>query len=509
VDAGTIWLLDEHGDFVFGTQPSANWTADTGLALAWQQVPGAVKYHVLARNTVTPPASWKELLALAAPDPKLTPTVVQSGLNPWKAGLGTGGYPWSFGNHIEFAITSEDANGNVMNSGLTASLDTADEFPGVLTSVAVDDPGLPAPFVPQVERGVTFEKAFRITFSEPMRTDAAPTITPSSANVRLRQVNAFAWGTNPGLPSFTPASAARNAFLAVELSVKGACTELLVDRSQQDVLVEVRDVSLFAAGPAAQVLFLDADSGAFLGEATGVSTVATSLSRLALATPLSFDLPAGALVCALSGGGVAVPRLVSVSGERVEVTDASPFFVGEVISVYEPQLAGAQIDDVRTVTGVDTETNVVVLSSPPSAGHSPASFVVPLNGLGGEVALRPSVPLTLLRDALGGTDVELFLSAPAGVMVGDTVLVDGDGSLRTTFDQAQATVKKVKFAPAGAPSYSIVVDLPSSLLLLHGRAMVIGLGDGFQVGGTRDTGAAGPTPLDPHADQFSPDGLLY
>jgi hypothetical protein len=510
VDAGTIWLLDANGDFVFGPQPEANWNSDSGLALAWRQVAGAAKYHVMARNTVASPQDWKELLAVPAPDPELEPIVVTSGLNPWTANLGTGGFPWSFGNHVELAITSEDASGSIQEGGLTLSLETADEFPGVLTSVAVGAQGLPPPFDAGVDRGVTFLQSFRLSFSEPMRTDTPPTLTPLSDNVVRQRVIAMAWGADPLTPAFTPASAASHAFLQVELTVRGACTELVVERSQGDVLLEVKDVSLFRAAPGARVLVLDPDSGALVGEAEGVSTVAPSVSRIALATPMSFDAPAGSLVCASSEGTETVPTWEAASDTSVLVSDATPFFVGEAVAVYEPEVDGTGgVLDVRTVTGVDTVERVVTLSAAPSAGHTTASVVLPLNGLGGEVALRPSAELSLLRDALGGDDVELFLAAPGNVMVGDTILVDGDGSLRTTPDQAQARVKQVRFAPSGGGPPSIVVDLPAGLLLLHGRARVIALGDGFLVGGTRDTSAAAPTPLDPHADQFSPDGLLY
>jgi hypothetical protein len=511
VDAGTIWLLDEHGDFVFGALPEDNWTQATGLALAWKQVPNAAKYHVMVRNTLTSPTSWKELLPpVAAPDPLLEPTVVARRLDPWTAGFGTGGYPWSFGNQLEIAVTCDDANGAPIAGCLTGSLFTADEFAGVLTSVAVDVTGLPAPFAAKVERGVTFEKAIRVSFSEPMRTDSTPTLTPMSENVVAHRVNAVAWGTDELHPTFSPAAAASHAFLDVELEVRGACTELLVARSAGDVLLELRDVSLFRAASDARLLFLDPDTGAFVGEAESVTTVAPSVSRIALGNSLTFDAPAGSLVCALSGGAVSVPAWDGASATSVLVSDAAPFFAGEAVAVYEPQVGGTgEILDVRTVTGVDTVANVLVLSAAPSPGHTTASFVVPLNGLGGEVALRPSVPLSLVRDALGGKGVELFVAGPASVMVGDTVLVDADGALGTTFDQAQARVQQVKFAPASGSTCSIVVDLPSTLLLLHGRAKVIGLGDSFQVGGTRDTGAAAPEDLDRHADQFSPDGLLY
>jgi hypothetical protein len=520
VDAGTIWLLDEHGDLVFGAKPADNWTQARGLSLAWRQIPGAAKYHVWVRNTVTSPTDWKELLPpIAAPDPQLSPTVVARGIDPWTAGLGSGGFPWSFGNHLQFSVLSDDANGNPIDGGATASLETADEFPGVLTSVAVDDPALPAPFDAQLERGVTFTKAVRVSFSEPMRTDSWPTLTAMSGNVLRQRVIAAAWGSDEQHPSSTPSSAASHAFLAMEFTVRGPCTELLVARSTGDQLLELRDVSLFLARADARLLFLDPDAGAFVGEAENITTVAQSVSRIALQDGLGFDAPAGSLVCALSGGAVSVPTWEAASASSVQVSDATPFYVGEQVAIYEPQVGGSgEILDLLTVTGVDTRpgVNVLLLSAPPSGGHTSASRIVPLsglalplNGVGGEVALRPSEELSLQRDVLGGKNVEVFLSAPAAVMVGDTVLVDADGVLRTTFDQAQARVTQVRFAPSGAGPYSIVVDLPPWLLLLHGRARVIALGDAFLVGGTRDTSAAELTPLDVHADQFSPDGLLY
>jgi hypothetical protein len=95
-------------------------------------------------------------------------------------------------------------------------------------------------------------------------------------------------------------------------------------------------------------------------------------------------------------------------------------------------------------------------------------------------------------------------------MVGDTVILDEDGDLLTTFDQFQGKVIGLGFGPLG--SATVTVKVPpgaSSLLLIHGRSKAIGAGDSFQVGGTRDTSAAAPTPLDSHADQCSPDGFLY
>src|SRR5207237_4458242 len=54
VDANVIWLLDANGDFVFDTNPAANWNAAGPLPqIAWQHVPGAARYHVWARNTTS------------------------------------------------------------------------------------------------------------------------------------------------------------------------------------------------------------------------------------------------------------------------------------------------------------------------------------------------------------------------------------------------------------------------------------------------------------------------
>jgi hypothetical protein len=509
-DAGTIWLLDANGDFVYGADPGANWNAQTGLALEWKQVPGAAKYHVLARNTLDAPTAWKELLVVAAPDPVLHPTVIATGVNPWTAGLGTGGNPWSFGNHVQLAVSAEDSSGVITPDGLTDPLDVADAFPGVVTGVEIDRPGLPVPFDPRVERGSTFAKTIRLTFSEPMSTDAAPALTSRSVNLAIRRVRASAWGDDPGTPSASPPSAAAHAFLSVELAVKGACAEVLVPRAQGDVVLVVSEVSHFSPGPGGQVLFLDGASGALLGEATGIASADATSGQVALGAPLATDLPVGSLACSLSGPVFAVPRLVLEAGTRLAVGDATPFFVGEQVAVYEPPAGGAgSIYDLRRVSGVDTVDGTLVLSAPLSAGHGSHSLVLPLNGVGGEVALRPSAGLVLQRDASGGPDTELFLAGPTSTMVGDTVLVDADGLLQTTADQEQATVKQVRFAPDGTASYSILVDLPPSLMLLHGRALVIGLGDSFAVAGTRDTSAAAATPLDPHGDQFSADGLRF
>jgi hypothetical protein len=512
VDAGTIWLLDANGDLVFGSDPHANWDASTGLTLSWKQVYGATKYHVLARNTVTSPTTWQELQVVAAPDPLLNPIVVASGIKePWAKGLGTGGNPWSFGNHIEFAVSSENTDHVLSDTSLPALLDTSDQFPGFLAGIEVDHPGLPVPFDSHVELGSSFTKTIRLSFSEPMSTAAAPTLTSQSANLTIRSVEAFSWGTDEVTPGASAASAATHAFLGLAMRVKGACTELLVSRWAGDVFLDVHDASFFTVGGGSRLLFLDASTGGSLAEAVGLSSLDGSQNRLTLAAGLPADLAPGTLACATSGAGATIANLASAAGLTAQVDDATPFRVGERIAVHTPGTAGAgPIDDVRTVAGLDSTARLLVLSAPLSDGQGAGAVVLPLPALASEVALRASAPLHLARDAIGGPDVELFVTQPTDLMVGDTVLVDGDGRLDTTPDQAQARVKEVRFAPRpGAPVASIVVDLPTGLTLLHGRAVVIGLGDAFQVGGTHDTSSTVVAPLDPHRDQFSPDGLLY
>lgn len=510
VDAGTVWLVDANGDLAAGAAPSANWHSGTGLTLSWPQRAGARKYKVMGRNTVTQSTAWTELLAVDAPDPLLVPTVVATGVNPWQLGLGTGGNPWSFGNHVELAVVSEGADGVIASGDLSDILDTSDEFPGLLTEVSLDPASLAdPPFEPGEERGATFAKTVHLGFSEPMRTDAPPTLTSLSANLAIRTVIAHAWGPDDTKPGATPSSAAPHAFLKLLLTVKGACTELLVPRSSGDLVLLVRDASFFAAGAGSRILFLDGATGALLGEATGVASTDVSLGAVELGTELAAVVPAGSLACAIAGGTTPVPRLVSEAGSRLAVTDASPFFVGEQVAVHAPAGAAPAVLDLRTVTGVDSGTGEVVLSDVLSAGHGAESVVVPLNGLGGEVALRQGAALDLVRDTVGKPDAELFVAAPGSVMVGDTLLVDADGRLDTTADQAQATVKQVRFAPTAPAPCSLVLDLPASLWLFHGRAVVLALGDSFQVGGTRDTSADAATPLDVHADQFSPDGRRY
>jgi hypothetical protein len=517
VDQSTIWLLDGNGDFVFDTVPGANYNNATGMLLSWNHTPGAVRYHVMARNTTsaggnaTAALDWRELGFVGAPDPTVNTQVVAS-VNPWTGGssgvpLGSGGAPWAFNNHVQFTVVSEDAIGFRSPIDPGKVLDTSDTFGGLITGIEVD-PALGFPFNNSSERGATFNKAIRVSFSEPMTTTSVPTLTSGSANLTIKKVLATAWGTGAQSPSATPLNTSQHAFFDAQLQIKGACTELMVDRSVGDTLLPVRDASLFAVAAGGRVLFLSIGGG-FLGESVGITAVDAATNRVTLTTALVPNVSAGSLVCSLQAPGT-VTAFVSTNATSVTVADPSAFYVGETVMVYEPQVNGAgQIVDTRTVTGVDTVAKVLLLNAALTAGHTSATVVVPLNVLGAEFSLRSSVALALQKDALGGTAAELFFTGPANVLVGDLLQVDADGDLKTTTDQAVVTVKQVKFAPTGAPAtYSLIVDLPATMSLLHGKSTFRAMGDSFQVGGTKDT-SGGTKALDPHRDQFSTDAVLF
>lgn len=515
VDSSTVWLLDSNRDFVFDTISGSNFSASTGLQLGWTHVPGAVRYRVMARNTtsagggLTATLDWRELSAIGAPDPTLN-TRVLANVNPWTGGssgtpLGYGGAPWGFSNHVQFAVLSEDALG--FRSAIDGSklLDTRDTFGGLLTGAEVD-PALGGIFGINSERGSSFQKTVRVSFSEAMNASTTPTLAPTNSNLTIKKVLNTTWGTNAFNPSNGPLNASSHFFANLQLGVRGACTELMVDRFNGDVTLPVRDASFFTASGGGRTLFLSSN-GAFFGESIGISAIDAATNRLTLTTGLVPSIPAGSLVCSLQAPST-FANFVSTNTTTMVVSEAALFYVGETIMVYEPQVLGAgQIADTRTVVGVDTVTNTVLLNAALSAGHTTNSFVLPMNILGGEVALRSTVAVNLAKDAVGATSGDLFLTGPANVVVGDLLQVDADGDLKTTTDQVLVPVKQVKFAPTTLPvTYSVIVDLPA-LTLLHGKTTLRFMGDSFQVNGTKDT--SGNTSLDTHRDQFAVDGLIF
>lgn len=520
VDANTIWLLDANGDFVFDTLATANWSSTNLPQLQWQHVPGAVRYHLFARNTTsagggaTAALQWRELSVVAAPDPNLNATVVANA-SLFAFGLGYGGQPWAFGNGVEIAVTSEDANGFQSILDPAKILSTKDTFGGLITGVAFDGVfTAPFPFAGTVERGASFVKSLRIDFSEPMSSLSPIALASTSPNLSIGKINNVAWGTAVA-PSGVPVNTGTSAYLNVSMAVKGACTELLLDRAAGDTIVPVRDSSLFTAAATTRIVLLNAASGAFFAELLNVAKVDPGQLTLAAAIPGpagTLVAPKGALACALQAPGkLAKATTIASTSTSVVVDDASLFFAGETVLVYEPQTAGTgQVSDVRAVVGVDTTTNTIVITPAPAVGHTAATVILPLNVLGAEVALRPSQLLQglLVKDVAGGAGVDVQLSAAVALLVGDTVLLDADGDLKTTLDQVQVKVKAVKMG--GAP-FSFTADLPATLQLLRGRSLVRALGDAITVSGVRDTSSTATTPhnLDPHRDQFTADGILF
>jgi hypothetical protein len=514
-DANTVWLLDAKNDFVFDTIPNANWSAANPMQLQWPGVPGAVAYHLYMRNTTSPGNSgvgtldWIEQpnVVIQATDPNQTGTIVATFVSPWSLGLGSspGVGPWAFGNHIQFAVATQDALGFIAPIDSSKLLDTADTFGGLLNS-ATFDPASTFPFAATTELGDTFTKTLRLTFSEPMLTANTPTVTSSNARVTVKKVlaSAFANGGNPG----AALTSATTAFLSLQLGEPGTCTELTVARTATDSIIVLRDASYFAQGATSSVVFLSA-AGQFVLEADGISAVDAATNTITLATPLiaGVNLAQGSYACALSG--TSTTTVASVSGTTLTVASANLFAVGDAVLFYEPQGAGPPVADFGKVMGVDTAAKTVVLQTAPSTGHTPASLLLPLPPFGAEFVLRNSQSLALLHDVVGSATAQLIFGGPlAGIAVGDKLLIDADGDLKTTADQVQVPVAQVAFAPTGTPAvYSLTVALPATMTLLHNKSKVIFLGDTFQIAGTKDTSGNGP--LDPHRDQLTPDGLLY
>ncbi len=515
-DANTVWLLDANSDFVFNTITTANWSAANPMQLEWTGVPGAVRYHLFMRNTTSPGSNgagtldWQEqgTASIQLPDPNQAQSVVATNVSPWALHLGYTAGPWAFGNHIQFAVTSEDALGFTSSIDPSKILDTGDTFGGLLTTASIDV-NASVPFAATTELGDTFVKALQLGFSEPMRTQTTPQLTALANRVSIKKVLASAWANGSGSlgQSFDSAT---QAFLSVEFNSGGTCTEVTVARSPGDTLIVVRDASYFSAGASSSLVFLSS-GGQFVAEAVGLTAVDPTTNRITLTTPLAngISLQQGSLVCALQGATVAtVP--VAPTTSTLTASSAVQFAVGDLVLFYEPKNgSAAPIVDVSTVVGVDTTTNAVVLSTAPNAGHTTASLLLRMPALGGERALRSASQLAITKDIVGGAGATFTLAAPATQLaVGDTVLVDADGDLKTTNDQAQVKVTALSFAPTAQPLvYSFTADLPATLTLLHGKSKVIALGDAFSVTGTKDS--SGNSTLDVHRDQFTSDGELF
>ncbi len=100
-------------------------------------------------------------------------------------------------------------------------------------------------------------------------------------------------------------------------------------------------------------------------------------------------------------------------------------------------------------------------------------------------------------------------------MKGDSILIDQDGDLNTTTDQAIVTVQNVKSTnndPTWGTRLRVTVNLPASLLPLldSSPATLTALGDSFQVGNVQDTSATSSAKaLNPRQSIAAPSGTIY
>jgi hypothetical protein len=533
VDASNIWLLDKNNDFVFGTDPAANWGPNNQPQLQWPAVAGAVKYHVWGRTVNPGPLGttqqWQEVATpVTAPSPELSP-ILATTIDPYQFPVITySALPWAFNESVQFALTCEDAAGfqSPINDTMTSVLPTTDTFGGLLLNVAIDPPASP-PYSSTTELGVTFYKTFRLDFSEPMNPQSPPTIV-GTGNLRVNSTSALV----PGTPRFVgwgdtndastiPLNAASSAYVNVSMTAVGACTETLVDRFVGDEHIQVRDMTVFDESAETSVVFLNATTGRYIYEATGISKTANDI---VLAVPITGMgtlpvIPAHSLACTLTSETlVTKTNSISAGSNILTVQNAALFYVGETVLVYEPRGANPQpVADIRVIAGVDTSGGHIVLNSAPSAGHQMmTTIVVPMNVLGGEYQLRPMVDMSsqVAGDVTGGPGATINFLGVEPIMVGDYVLVDADGDLKTTTDQVVTVVTVVQFDPSAMPTkkFLLMADLPPTMFLYEKTSKVIGLGDSFFVGGTHDTSTLVPMvarPLDQHQDHFSPGGFLY
>lgn len=530
-DYSTYWLFDSNGDFISSRGAGT-------IDLQWPAVLGASRYLIFGRNTtslgggVQHSTEWVQLkITSQVVDPMRNPVVFDS-VNPWAVQNGVPG-PWGFNNAVEFAIVAQDVFGFNPPLDTTKIFSTADTFGGVANAVAVDTASSPGAFASIAERGNWFTKTVAVTFSEPMNGTSTPTLTlTSGANALVGGPLAFAWGDGAN-PSTNAPNTASKAWWSLQLQAKNnPCTEIVSARINGDILLPVRDGSIFAANSKIMIVqpalaAAPPYTGNVYAEATVASatqTVVTLTSPIVALPPApnttALNIPNGSLACTATAKGAAqaTSGLVTQfpSGTIPAGTDlakiplagsAAGFFIGQTVMVYEPPNGGLPaIFDVRSVRGVDTSGNIIYTASAltfsvtsTQPGHTANSIVFPLSGTG-EAALRSTFDVGanvgLINDKVAGGVIDLSPTSSAnglGLLVGDLVLLDTDGDLTTTNDQVQAPVTAVVCTPNTPATVNnqvckVTVGAPGdTTVLFQSRSKVIGLGDSFSIAGTRDT----------------------
>jgi hypothetical protein len=166
------------------------------------------------------------------------------------------------------------------------------------------------------------------------------------------------------------------------------------------------------------------------------------------------------------------------------------------------------------VSYIDTVTGTLEFSVAPSPGHTTASVVFPLDGVTGEYVLRAPTTALLSADVAPGTNVSVGIGSFTDAVVGDSVLLDSDGDLTTTTDQALVKVVAVRNPPTVSFLEVVLDQVPASVgTLRRGTSVVRFLGDAFTLSGVANTApvvaGAAARPLDRHGARFAADGSIF
>lgn len=526
-DAAGAWLLDESGDFLRGYSPADHWTNGTGLQLTWPHVPGAASYRLYARNTRNPAGApeqrqWRPVEATFSSSWNLDgqTTIYASGVMQGDFGAfgpaGTG-FPWLFGNGVELAVVSVQADGFEAPIDPAKALTFADTTAPMIVAVNGDYDGA-GPLARTPEAGASFRRNFLVEFSEPMNTAAEPVLTLRSGMLTLEGVERVAWAPlNPDTPSTL---SDRVAFTA-RLRTRGACTPLTQDRigsteKPGDRVLLVSDASLFSAGPDHRVIFVTG-GGSYVGEARNISSVHPATGQVVLAAGLDLSVSAGTLACLATAAGTAVQVATSVANvpeadaADLRVANSSLFYRGQKILVFRAKTTETPaVLEVRIVSHVDTVERTVRVEGLIDDTHGEGTVLLPFDFVP-EYVLRPRRELTLVGDLTAPTEGEieipLVVAGALEAMKGDALVLDLDGDLTTTTDRIESVLKEVRFVPAkgtAAERFSVFADLPTGTQLLRGVSRVFVTGDAFRLGGVRDTSQTDPAAtLNPRRDAFS------
>jgi hypothetical protein len=243
------------------------------------------------------------------------------------------------------------------------------------------------------------------------------------------------------------------------------------------------------------------------GEVITWSPPATAVGAVTLTATAGLNTATATFFVVASGS------LTSSGAVTVESTEA--FYPGQQVAYYEPVLGTAPgLLDVRTVASLDSVTGTLFFTVAPSAGHTSASLVFPLDGVTGEYVLRSPADAVLSSDVAAGSGATIYMDNATTAVVGDSVLLDADGDLVTTSDQAIAKVVSVRLSPTTALMEVVLDQIPASVgTLRHGTSVVRFLGDAFTLSGVANTApvAVGGTarPLDRHGARFAANGAIF